>query len=175
MTIEPTRQLIDKIKQYIVDNKPIVIGVNAINPKYEYDYIFFVNSARYEYAASAYKKEFAKTKHILLSNIKTKADENEVVLNFNRAIKRGWPHFDNAVICCLRLLNQLNINNVAIAGFDGFKTKYNESYADESLPTLNPDNKWEELNEEIKDMYQDFVKSTQGKMNIEFVTDSYFE
>lgn len=163
-----------KIKQYIQEKKPIVIGVNAINPKYEYDYIFFVNSARYEYAASAYKNEFAKTKHILLSNIKTKADENEIVLNFNRAIKRGWPHFDNAVICCLRLLNQLNIKNIAIAGFDGFKTKYNESYADEALPTLNPDNKWDELNDEIKDMYQDFVKSTRGRMKIEFVTESYF-
>ena len=165
----------EKIKQFIAEENPVVIGVNAINPRYTYDYVFFVNSARYDYAASAYKKQFLETKHIVLSNIKTTADENEIIFNFNRAIKRGWLHFDNAVICCLRLMNQLNIKNVAIAGFDGFKTKYNESYADESLPTLNPDNKWDELNEEIKDMFQGFVKSTQGKMNIEFVTESFFE
>ena len=95
-------------------------------------------------------------------------------MNFNRAIKRGWPHFDNAVICCLRLMNQLNIKDIAIAGFDGFKTKYNESYADETLPTLNPDNKWDELNEEIKEIYSDFAKSTSEKMSIRFVTESYF-
>ena len=165
----------EKIKKFIAEEKPVVIGVNAINPRYEYDYIFFVNAARYEYAASTYKDKFEKTKRIVLSNIKTEADENEVVVNFNRAIKRGWPHFDNAVICCLRLLNQLNIKNIAIAGFDGFKTKYNESYADETLPTLNPDNKWDELNEEIKEMFRDFVESTKGKMNIEFVTESFFE
>ena len=165
----------ERIKKFIAEEKPIVIGVNAINPRYEYDYVFFVNAARYEYAASTYKDKFEKTKRIVLSNIKTEADENEVVVNFNRAIKRGWPHFDNAVICCLRLMNQLNIKNIAIAGFDGFKTKYNESYADESLPTLNPDNKWDELNEEIKAMYQDFMKSTQGRIKIEFVTESYFE
>ena len=165
----------ERIKKFIAEEKPIVIGVNAINPRYEYDYVFFVNAARYEYAASTYKDKFEKTKRIVLSNIKTEADENEVVVNFNRAIKRGWPHFDNAVICCLRLMNQLNIKNIAIAGFDGFKTKYNESYADESLPTLNPDNKWDELNEEIKEMYSDFVESTKGKMNIKFVTESYFE
>ncbi len=165
----------EKIKEFIADEKPVVIGVNAINPRYEYDYVFFVNAARYEYAASTYKVKFEKTKRIVLSNIKTEADENEVVVNFNRAIKRGWPHFDNAVICCLRLMNQLNIKNVAIAGFDGFKTKYNESYADESLPTLNPDNKWDELNEEIKEMYSDFAKSTAEKMSIRFVTESYFE
>ena len=165
----------EKIKKFIAEEKPVVIGVNAINPRYDYDYVFFVNAARYEYAASTYKDKFEKTKHIVLSNIKTEADDNEVVVNFNRAIKRGWPHFDNAVICCLRLMNQLNIKNIAIAGFDGFKTEYNESYADESLPTLNPDNKWGELNEEIKEMYQDFVKSTQGRIKIEFVTESYFE
>ena len=166
----------EKIKKYIAEEEeePVVIGVNAINPRYDYDYIFFVNAARYEYAASAYKEKFERTKRIVLSNIKTEADANEVVVNFNRAIKRGWPHFDNAVICCLRLMNQLNIKNIAIAGFDGFKTKYNESYADESLPTLNPDNKWDELNEEIKEMYSDFAKSTAGKMNIRFVTESYF-
>ena len=137
--------------------------------------MFYVNPARYEYAASSAEARFASTKRIVLSNIKTEPAENELIIGFEHATKRGWEHFDNAVICCLRLLNQLNIKNVAIAGFDGFKTKYNESYADESLPTLNPDNKWDELNEEIKDMYQDFVKSIQGKMKIEFVTESYFE
>ena len=165
----------EKIKRFMEEEKPVVIGVNAINPRYEYDYVFFVNAARYEYTASTYKEKFEKTNRIVLSNIKTEAGANETVLNFNRAIKRGWPHFDNAVICCLRLMNQLNIKSIAIAGFDGFKTKYNESYADESLPTLNPDNKWDELNEEIKEMFQDFVKSTQGKMSIKFVTESYFE
>lgn len=165
----------EKIKKFIAEEKPVMIGVNAINPRYEYDYVFFVNAARYEYAASTYKDIFEQTKRIVLSNIKTEADDNEIVVNFNRAIKRGWPHFDNAVICCLRLMNQLNIKNIAIAGFDGFKTKYNESYADESLPTLNPDNKWDELNNEIKEMLSDFVESTKGKMNIKFVTESYFE
>ena len=64
---------------------------------------------------------------------------------------------------------------MAIAGFDGFKTKYNESYADGSLPTLNPENRWDELNVEIKDMYRDFYESDRGDMEIEFITESIFE
>ena len=165
----------ERIKTFIEAENPIIIGVNAIHPNYNYDYIFFVNASRYEYAASAYKEKFITTKHIVLSNIKTEASDNEAILNFNRAIKRGWPHFDNAVICCLRLMNQLSIKNIAIAGFDGFKTKYNESYSDEALPTLNPDNKWDELNVEIKDMFDDFVKTTEGKIKINFITDSIFK
>ncbi|MBE6105113.1 hypothetical protein [Anaerovibrio lipolyticus] len=164
-----------KVKEFIDNEKPVVIGVNAINTKYSYDYLFFVNHIRYDYAREAYGEVFGKTKKILLSNIHTKAKENEFILNFNRAIKRGWEHFDNAVICALRLLGRLGVDNVALAGFDGFKTMYNESYSDPSLPTLNPDNKWDELNEEIKDMFRDVKLSVGSKMKIEFVTESIFD
>ncbi len=165
----------EKIQEYIKDNHPVIIGINAINPSYFYDYLFIVNVVRYEYAKEIYPKQFYGSKKILLSNIKTDADENELIVNFNRVIKRGWEHFDNAVICFLRLLDKLHAKNVIIAGFDGFKHQYNESYADTALPTLNPDNRWDELNEEIDDMFQDFKSSVRGTMDINFITESIFD
>ena len=165
----------EKVKDFIKKENPLVIAVNAIHKGYDCDYISFINSVRYQYAKDAYGKEFDSHKKILLSNIKTSGDSNELVINFNSVIKRGWEHFDNAVICMLRLLAKLDIQNVALAGFDGFKTAYNESYADSSLPTLNPNGNWDALNEEIKDMFKDFVLSVKSKMSIEFVTDSIFE
>lgn len=164
----------DKIQRYIREQKPIVIGVNAINPSYSYDYLFIINKVRYDYAKEIYTKQFYDTRRILLSNIKTEPDDNEIIINFNRVVKRGWEHFDNAVINALRLMDKLHVSRIAIAGFDGFKNSYNESYADPALPTLNPDNKWDELNEEIFDMFQDFRKSQSGTMHIEFLTDSIF-
>ena len=56
--------------------------------------------------------------------------------DFNRVVKRGWEHFDNAVINKLRLLDKLNVKKVKLVGFDGFKHQYNESYADRALPTF---------------------------------------
>ncbi len=165
----------DRVKQYIAEHKPIVIGVNAINPLYEFDYLFMIGVVRYNYAKEVYPDQFRETKKILLSSIKTKPDDNEVIVNFNRVVKRGWTYFDNAVIDLLRLLDKLQVGHVALAGFDGFKHKYNESYADQSLPTLNPDNQWDMLNEEIMDMFQDFKVSTKGTMDIEFVTESIFD
>ncbi|MBQ9606727.1 MAG: hypothetical protein IJV16_06080, partial [Lachnospiraceae bacterium] len=163
-----------RIQTYISDRKPVVIGVNAINPRYEYDFLLFVNSVRYDYAKEVYSDIFDRTQHILLSNIATSPDGDEYIINFNRVVKRGWEHFDNAVITALRLLVHLRAENISIAGFDGFKHKYNESYADASLPTLNPDGKWDELNEEITDMYRDF-KETEGKnCRVTFVTESIF-
>lgn len=178
LLVAPGKSSIDaekRILALIAKENPVVIGVNAILPGYKYDYVFFTNRVRYDYAAEAYRDMFQQVKKILLSNIKTKAAKDDYIVNFNRAIKRGWPHFDNAVICCLRLLDKLSVADVMISGFDGFKTKYNESYADTSLPTLNPDNDWDGLNREIKDIFKDFQNATRDTMHIEFVTKSTFE
>lgn len=164
-----------KIKIFIEAENPKIVAVNAIHPEYACDYVFFTNTVRYEYAKIAYPKQFEQTTKILLSNIKTDCDVNELIINFNLVIKRGWEHFDNAVILCFRMLNKIGIPQIYIAGFDGFKTSYNESYFDSDLPTLNPDNKWEELNEEIRDMFLDFRRSTEQTMEIVFLTESIFE
>lgn len=164
----------DKIKAFIDREKPVVIGVNAFLPGYEYDYVFLTNSARYEYAQSAYPEQFAKTKKLLLSNIKTEPSENELVISFERIVKRGWEHFDNAVISCLRFMDKLHIGNVFLAGFDGFRHKYNESYGDALLPAINTSDDWDALNDEIYDMFSNFKNTSLYCKNIEFLTDSIF-
>lgn len=163
------------VQAYRKEQNPVVIGVNAIHPHYQYDYLFFINSIRYRYAQEVYPQQFQHTPKILLSNIKTQAEENECIINFNRVVKRGWEHFDNAVINCLRLLDKLHVQSVGIAGFDGFKQKYHESYADASLPALNPNNQWDALNEEIRDMFLDFQASKEHGFQIRFVTESMFD
>jgi 4-hydroxy 2-oxovalerate aldolase len=164
-----------KIHDFIDREHPVVIGVNAVCGDYKYDYMFYTNAARYQYASEVYPERMSGQKTILLSNIKTSGSSDDIIINFNRVIKRGWEHFDNAVILALRLMNALHVSNVVLAGFDGFKTKYNESYADPSLPTLNPGGNWDALNEEISDMYRDVYEATKKEMKIEFITESIFD
>lgn len=176
--IAPGRSSLDeqeKIKAYALENNAVLIAVNALLPGYEYDYAFFVNPARYEYASGLSSDEFKKVRKILLSNIKTEGLDNELIVAYDHAIKQGWPHFDNAVMCALRLLDWLGICEVSIAGFDGFKTRYNESYADPQLPSLNPENKWDELNEEIRSMFAEFRENAENLKRIHFLTESYFD
>lgn len=177
LLVAPGKSSVDekeKILEYINVNKPLVIGINAVIPDYKYDYLFFVNPARYEYAKTSYPDMLKATPKIILSNIKNAAEDGETIIGFNNVIKRGWTHFDNAAICAFRMMDMLGVTNVAIAGFDGFQQKYNESYADAYLPSLNPDNKWEELNEEITEMFEDFKKNASACKNIYFVTKSLF-
>jgi 4-hydroxy 2-oxovalerate aldolase len=165
----------ESIDSFIKKHNPVIIEVNSVNKLYNADFVFFANRARYEYAQYTYPNTFKLLKKILLSNITTDPSEDEYIINYNLVVKRGWEHFDNAVILCLRLLNKLDSKEVFISGFDGFKTKYNESYADDSLPTLNPENKWDELNDEIKSMYRDLYESLKESMSIVFITKSIFD
>ena len=164
----------DKIINFIKEKNVVVIAVNAILDEYDYDYLFFVNKARYEYSKNSHKNKFDKTKKILLSNIKTKKDnQNEYIVSYNNAIKRGFMHFDNAVISALRFFDYMGIKNIYLSGFDGFKDKYNESYADPLLPSLNVDTEWGKLNDEIKSMYQDVINNKKN-INVTFLTESIF-
>ena len=164
-----------KIKGYIKAKNPVVIEVNAINPEYDADYLFLISNSRYDYSKSIYPEQFGNVKKILLSNIAATHDEKNFVVNFNRVVKRGWDYFDNAVIDCLRLMSVLNVKDVAVAGFDEFREHYNETYADSSLPTVNPEGNSDKLNKEILDMFKDFKKTVGDSMNIEFVTESIFD
>jgi 4-hydroxy 2-oxovalerate aldolase len=72
-------------------------------------------------------------------------------------------------------MSVLNVKDVAVAGFDEFREHYNETYADSSLPTVNPEGNSDKLNKEILDMFKDFKKTVGDSMNIEFVTESIFD
>lgn len=163
----------EKIERYITENHPIVIGVNAIQKEYNYDYLFFSNKVRYTYAKDIHKKVFETTEKIVSSSVKTFPVEKEFLVNFNRLVKRGYEHFDNAGIMCLRLLNKIQVKSVILAGFDGFEGEHSKNYADVAIPYINPGKTWESLNEEIRDMLREF--RTGNDMQIEFLTSSKYE
>ena len=181
LILAPGKSSIEKyseIQDYIHTNNPVVIGINAILPDYSYDYLFFKSAVRYSYAKTSYPDIFKSSPKILLSNIKNSKERilpDEKVIRYERAIKRGWKHFDNAVICMLRLLDKLNVKRIAIAGFDAFSAKYNDSYADPKLPTVHDVVDWDKFNDEIKDMFMDFYKRTESNIRIKFLTDSFFD
>lgn len=173
----PGRSLLEqreRIESYIIEHRPVVIGVNAVLKMYSYDALFFSSTVRYMYAKEAYPDLFCRYKKILSSNIKTKGEKDERVVHYHRLVKRGWEHFDNAGMMCLRLMDKLGAVHVALAGFDGFAREHEKSYADPSLPRIDPGKKWEALNEEIREMFLDFQQSVAGAMEIEFITESKY-
>ena len=170
-----TKDEFDLIDTYIKKNDPVIIFVNALNPLYKGDFLFLLSSIRYDYAKEVYKDQFKQTRKILLSNIKRDALDDEIIINYESVIKRKWVYFDNAIITCLRLMNRLAVKRVGVAGLDEFRSNYNESYADEYLPTLTTEHDYNFLNKEIQSILDDFLATVKDTMDIEFVTTTVFK
>lgn len=170
-----TRDEYERIRAYIDEKDPVIIFVNALNPLYEGDYLFLISSIRYDYAQEVHGDQFKSVKKILLSNIKREPLKDELIVNYESVIKRGWNYFDNAIITCMRLMSRLSAKNVGVAGLDKFLSDYNESYADPYLPTLSTQHDYDLLNREIQSILDDFVATVGDSMNIEFVTTTPFK
>ena len=162
-----------EVEGYIERHNGIVIGINSILPGYSYDYLFFSNAMRYDYAKESNPDMFRKTKKIVTSNINFVNDKNVIAINFNDLIKRGWKHFDNAMFLCLRLMDFMAPSEIAVAGFDGYDI--GENYYDTNLELNISLKEKEEFNIDLKEMMRDFVEMTKGHLKIYFITPSRFE
>lgn len=174
LIIAPGKTVIEHkktIEAYIANNDNlIVIAANAIITGYTYDYLFLTNKSRYDYARSANRLCFDSTDKIFLSGVKTEKSDGEYVINYKNVVKSGWEHFDNAMILLLRALSILGVNDISIAGFDEFK---DVSYADQLLPKVNSDSDFDKINEEIIDMFKDFIENNPD-INFKFITETKF-
>ena len=162
----------DDVLAYIKDKNPIVIGINAMRDDYKYDICFFSNQVRFSYMEMQSSDESVTL--VISSNIRNVARENELIVDFNSLVKRGWKYFDNAGIMCLRLLRDAGIGHVAIAGFDGFSHDFSKNYADCRMPSVNSDDDWDVVNREIKEMLEEFEEMEDRRINIESITRSIF-
>lgn len=162
-----------KINEFINNQKPIVIGINHVPEVFNIDYLFFSNSVRYNYAKTIFTDKFKNFKTILTSNIKTQAEDNEYLINYNSLTKLGWKFFDNSTIMLIRLLEKIGVKSINLAGFDGYDESGLISYNDPILQSTLSIEECKALNNDIQDMLEDFYLSSNFK-NIDFITDSRF-
>lgn len=101
----------DEITQYISDNQPIVISVNFVPADYPCDYGFFSNNKRFS------KIDCFPCQVIATSNLT--AEQIDFHINYNR-LSGSFEQGCNSLLMLLTLLKDMNIQNVAIAGADGY-------------------------------------------------------
>lgn len=165
----------DKIKAYIREKKPVIIGINFVHETVPQDFIYISNTRRYQYWRNS--PVFQKQKKIIASNLKTEAAcDDEYIISFNKLVKCGWEHMDNSGIMVMRLLDMFDIQELALAGFDGYgySDTDNKNYASEELEISAVSNEPKRLNEEIMSMLTDFMETRKKEYKILFVTDSRF-
>ena len=167
----------NEILQYIKKYRPIVISVNFIDTEIESDFVYMNNVKRYQYWNQ--NENFKKVKKILTSNIMQKRERcDEIIVSFVKLLKSGWEHSDNSTIMLLRLLDNFEVESIALAGFDGYsyENPKRNNYLSGELELSSIKMHAFELNEEIGNMLVDYMLSRKNqKIEIYFITESRFE
>lgn len=158
----------ENIKALIASKNSIVICVNGVIGEITPDYIYMNNVKRFE--AWKYKEDARKYNMILTSNIIAEDFENKTVISFNRIMRSGWRHSDNSVIMLLRLLDLLNVKSIDICGFDGYS--YSNNYISEGMAYANANENYTELNMEIQQMLDEYLKIRESACEIQLITPS---
>ena len=157
-----------EISDYITAHDPFVISVNFVD-KNKDSYAFFGNQKRY----AMLKEQRQGRKVIVSSNVHS--DGEDIVVNYHSLINRGYKYFENSTIMLLNLLKRIEVNSIAIAGFDGFDTEKKNNYIDGSYQNDRHIDEFAQLNEEIGEMLTGISETLEGKCDIHMITPSMFE
>lgn len=166
----------ETICDYIESVHPIVITINFVGNGLNPDFLYMNNRRRYQ--ALKDTNGFSDIKKIFTSNFKKdECDQNTIVVSFSDLVKCGWESIDNSMLMLLRLLSDLKINDVAIAGFDGYEPDPQKcNYLSTSMEIDTVGKRAIEINKEISEMLIDFNKTRRNKtMKIQFITPSRFD
>lgn len=118
------KELIDN---YINENNPIIIALNFYSEIFKPQYVFSSNMRRYN-------KIDGDTRFIsiLTSNMK-EAKKVDYVVNYSSLLNADKAIYDNSGIMLLKLLSEIGIKKVNIAGMDGYSHTDKNVYVNEDV------------------------------------------
>lgn len=143
------------------ENK-IVVSVNH-NLEGLADFVFVTKKNTYELA-----KEGDAT-IIATSNVTT--NETQLVVNYDKYNDLDGEKVDISIVLLFNLLKELNVNSVALAGFDGFRSDMDANYYSENL--MRPITK--EIAEERNVTIKKLIARASEEISISFLTESLYQ
>lgn len=118
-----------EIEKFIFENDPVVFGINHIPKYHRSDRIFVSNLKRFKCLDDVVSR--IKNKLICTSNISTSKDICTV--NYSDYLNNNDAIYDNSGLMLINVLKKAGINELALAGYDGFDYAGSKNYFDESM------------------------------------------
>lgn len=159
----------EEVDAYIEKEKPLVISVNFIPKRTKCDYHFYANTIHWEKVCDGIDRG----KCILSSNIH-ESTADAMLVDYSALIAEDSVLYDNSTIMLLNLLKKLNVSKICLAGFDGLK-KNEENYVDGSFPNANHGMNVEDINKEVRKLYESYKNKVLGKIDVSILTPSVYE
>jgi len=160
----------ERIDAFIDEEKPIVISINFILERDVENYAFFGNPRRYKKIFENINDE----KIILSSNV-TPLRGDEMVVNYNSLIDRGYKYFDNSAIILLNLLRNIGADSIYIAGLDGLEREKLDNYYCKNYSVSSEGKDYDQFNSDLREMLRNYSKTLQSKEIVKFITPSQYE
>ena len=153
----------DTIKKFINAENPFIVSLNFIPEDFEENLAFITNVKRF---LSLNNNE---APLILTSNIENRP-KHAYVLNYSSYLNNS-KMFDNVALMVLKLLINIGVKSVSIAGLDGFNTVATENYVSDDLINTAKVNEIDERN----DIMSEELYKMSENININFVTKTLYK
>lgn len=158
------------IKDYIEKEFPIVVSINFIDELFDIDYVFLSNSKRYVQLATALSQKDRKYKIISTSNVTKTSGRFDYVLKYSLLIDRDAEVIDNSFLMFLKVLERIEIHQVVLAGFDGYKGAGEADYIRPNLEYHFDKAKADRVNQSVIDE----LHKRKNDLQVIFITDSIY-
>jgi 4-hydroxy 2-oxovalerate aldolase len=132
-TLQDEREVIN---EFIGKYSPLIVSINFLNENYPINYVFMSNAKRYSQFFNKLNAQKDKIKIICTSNITEAGERIDYIVNYSCFLVDAEVIRDNPLIMFLQLLKKINIEEIWIAGFDGYVQDNSINYYDEYMRFL---------------------------------------
>lgn len=158
------------ISSFIEKEHPFIISIQFYPSDFPADLIFCSNLKRFhsikEYMDSTHKQ----IPLLVTSNITDKNTPDCTVVNYASYLNEETSVADNAGLMCLNLLKSMDMIDIVIAGYDGFRLNQRKNYYHSSLYINVEQDKLHKMNKSIKNCLNQLMK----QMKLQFLTPSVY-
>ena len=143
----------ENIRNTINQSNSKVIAINFMPDGFKCDYAFFSNKKRFK----SYESQ-VKARRIVTSNI-INYDEKDYIINYSSLLSPISAVRDNSGVMLIKLLIDLGVKEIGVAGMDGYSKEPLGNYIDRYLSIEKPIDMVDETNSGLENSFRDFSKS----------------
>lgn len=161
----------EKIIAFINTEKPIVFSVNFIPALFDVDFLFLTNSKRYAQQSIAISQAAKHIKIIATSNVTSAEDKFDINLDYETLIDRDAVFMDNSFIMALKVMLRSNVEEISLAGFDGYSLSKESDYFSSKMEYEFSKRMGQEINANVDKT----LSEIKTRLKIQFITPTLYK
>ncbi len=158
------------VQDFIINNDPAIISINFIPSTIKPDICFITNKKRFVQLSSNIAKNADTFKVMATSNVTSSTYTFDYTVKYSSLLDYNAQIIDNSFLMLLKIIKKIGIEEVFVAGFDGYAT-------DDSPNYINPDMEYQFTSAEAAELNQ-YVIGELSKLSsgfkVNFLTSSYY-